>query len=454
MKMDVFCLVLGCLVEEKQGTSATQIKIRKKTPLKTRIILLFFVCLIATLPSFSQTVSGQWYGVGNVSRDGNYSQYLSELILKQKGDKVTGEFNYFFKSAYIPARVSGTYNSKTRVLELHIIPLLNFKAANINGADCPMQGFFILKVSKVETTLAGQFETTDHYKYTCPEIVLKFKKEILTSEDKKKLALKKEPIRDEEEDVAVETMNNEKPADPVILNTTKTSRPTQTVATAKKPEPNELTVAAAPQPNAGLATKKPGNQTSPTVLSKKVDSIELKITKAPQSATDPVIKKLDPNDLKIVAVPRINDTPQVATLKPKPPVDPTEAITKALNKRSFEQSPIIEVNADSITLTMYDNGEVDGDTVALFHNRKLLVRDQRLSDKPIPLTIHIDTTVHEISMYAENLGAIPPNTALCVIMVGEKRYELVLSSNFIRNGTIRFRKKTQAQINAEKEYLQ
>lgn len=409
--------------------------------MKTRVIFLFVVCLLATLPSFSQTVSGQWYGVGNVGRDGNYSQYLSELILKQKGDKVTGEFNYFFRSAYIPARVSGNYNSKTRLLELHIVPLLNFKAANINGADCPMQGIFILKVSKVETTLAGQFETTDNYKYTCPDIVLKFKKEILTPEDKKKLALQKKWIPDEEEDVAVESIYDEKAAGPVTSNTTKINPSTQIVEATKKPDLNALKVTTAPQPNAGSALKKP-------------DIAGLKVaTVSPKEADMVAVKKVDLSELKIVSIPRVKDTAQVAAVKPKPPVDPAEAITKALNKRSFEQSTIIEVNADSITLMMYDNGEVDGDTVALFHNRKLLLRDQRLSDKPIPLTIHIDTTVHEISMYAENLGAIPPNTALCVIMVGEKRYELVLSSNFIRNGTIRFRKKTQAQINADNEYL-
>lgn len=110
------------------------------------------------------------------------------------------------------------------------------------------------------------------------------------------------------------------------------------------------------------------------------------------------------------------------------------------------------MEADSLNITLYDNGEVDGDTIALFHNRKLIFRDQRLSDKPLSLTVHIDTTIHEISMYAENMGSIPPNTALCIIMAGDKRYELMMTSNYIKNGAVRFRKKTQAQLQAEKEY--
>ena len=104
-------------------------------------------------------------------------------------------------------------------------------------------------------------------------------------------------------------------------------------------------------------------------------------------------------------------------------------------------------------IALYDNGEVDGDTVAVFYNRQLLVKNQQLGTKPINLVIPIDTTVQEISMYAENLGFIPPNTAICVIMAGGKRYELLLTSTFILNGTIRFKKKTMAQIEREKKYL-
>ena len=44
-------------------------------------------------------------------------------------------------------------------------------------------------------------------------------------------------------------------------------------------------------------------------------------------------------------------------------------------------------------------------------------------------------------MFAENLGGIPPNTAVAIIYAGDKRYELFMTSNFIKNATIRFRKK-------------
>ena len=64
-----------------------------------------------------------------------------------------------------------------------------------------------------------------------------------------------------------------------------------------------------------------------------------------------------------------------------------------------------------------------------------------LTASGITFNLPLDTSVNEISMYAENLGKIPPNTALAVIYAGPKRFELPLTSNFIKNATLRFRKK-------------
>ena len=44
-------------------------------------------------------------------------------------------------------------------------------------------------------------------------------------------------------------------------------------------------------------------------------------------------------------------------------------------------------------------------------------------------------------MFADNLGAIPPNTALMIISDGKKRYEARLTSNLEKSATIRIKKK-------------
>ena len=117
-------------------------------------------------------------------------------------------------------------------------------------------------------------------------------------------------------------------------------------------------------------------------------------------------------------------------------------------KTYFERSKAvlktIEIQRDTFTVKVYDNGEIDGDSVSVFYNGSLLVSHKRLSDKPIVLTLPFDKTldVNELTMYAENLGAIPPNTALMVVTDGDKRYEVRISSDTEKNGTLAFTHKS------------
>jgi hypothetical protein len=41
-------------------------------------------------------------------------------------------------------------------------------------------------------------------------------------------------------------------------------------------------------------------------------------------------------------------------------------------------------------------------------------------------------------MVGENLGTIPPNTALMIINAGDKRYQLYLTSDEQKNAMVRF----------------
>lgn len=116
-------------------------------------------------------------------------------------------------------------------------------------------------------------------------------------------------------------------------------------------------------------------------------------------------------------------------------------IDPPLEKRNNELVKQIEVDHDSITVTLYDNGVIDGDSVTLIFNDKILTTHQLLTDKPISFTIKINpgNSRNELVMYAENLGSIPPNTALMIIYDGNKRYELNVSSTKNTNGAVSFR---------------
>src|SRR5688500_13804595 len=101
----------------------------------------------------------------------------------------------------------------------------------------------------------------------------------------------------------------------------------------------------------------------------------------------------------------------------------------------------IEVDSDSLKVDFYDNGEIDGDSVSVFFNNQLLSFSQKLSTRSLHFDLALDTTkeLNELSMFADNLGTIPPNTALMIVTDGEKQHEIRLSSNFEKNATIRIR---------------
>jgi hypothetical protein len=98
----------------------------------------------------------------------------------------------------------------------------------------------------------------------------------------------------------------------------------------------------------------------------------------------------------------------------------------------------LETEAGEIRLDLYDNGEIDGDTVSIYHNNVLLVSHARLSEKPITFRIDVNAAnrYHELVMVAENLGSIPPNTSVMIITAGSKRYEVFISSTEQKNAKV------------------
>jgi hypothetical protein len=119
-----------------------------------------------------------------------------------------------------------------------------------------------------------------------------------------------------------------------------------------------------------------------------------------------------------------------------------------LRRREFEARKKrlvteLEVNSKIISLEFYDNGEVDYDSVSVFLNNKMIKGPTMLTHKAFRVYIPVDTTSEytELSMYAENTGRIPPNTASIIIRDGLSRYELNLTSDMENTATIRFKRK-------------
>lgn len=91
---------------------------------------------------------------------------------------------------------------------------------------------------------------------------------------------------------------------------------------------------------------------------------------------------------------------------------------------------VIPVKGDSIELRFYDNAEIDGDSIAVFLNGRLLQEHILLAEQAYIMKIAVRDLMadNELVMVAENLGTIPPNTSLMVAIVDDKRYETHLQS--------------------------
>jgi hypothetical protein len=139
--------------------------------------------------------------------------------------------------------------------------------------------------------------------------------------------------------------------------------------------------------------------------------------------------------------PSVRDTFVSATVQQRPVQN--IVVNNEFKERSVEYQKEIEVNADSIQVDFYDNGEVDGDSISVFFNNQLLGANLKLSTRSVHLNIQLDSTkeVNELAMFANNLGAIPPNTALMLVYDGKNRYEVRLSSSLEKSAAIRIRRK-------------
>jgi hypothetical protein len=122
--------------------------------------------------------------------------------------------------------------------------------------------------------------------------------------------------------------------------------------------------------------------------------------------------------------------------------NPHQGLIEEFLRRSTIYEKDITVYDDSIMVTFYDNGDIDDDTISVFLNKKPILVRRGLSSRALNIYIGLDTasSVHELSMFADNMGKFPPNTALMVISDRQKRYELYLSASLKQNASVRLRR--------------
>jgi hypothetical protein len=119
---------------------------------------------------------------------------------------------------------------------------------------------------------------------------------------------------------------------------------------------------------------------------------------------------------------------------------PGTIVLNRIQESAFKSIPEVKVDTGTLKLDFYDNGQVDGDSITVKVNGKVVLSHQRLSGQAVTtyVRIDLDNPFQEIEMVAENLGSIPPNTAMLVITAGTKRYQLFLTSTESKSAVVRF----------------
>lgn len=351
---------------------------------------LVLILLLGSYRGISQNLNGQWRGsfnsAGDVVAMQGETEYVLELYIK--GDKVSGYsysyFNYPEKRYYVICRLEGSYDASS-------------KSVMVNE----------------EERIKGN--TPPRWSDCLQTHILTFLKQGSTEK-------------------LVGRWRGYRP-NGCGVGSTELERKTLTRVVPRKTTPQKNTQATVKQ-----------KTTTQQNLTHKPRSGSPATAKKAAPANPPVVKKNNPKPKTA--------TPGKETIVPKPQKvqgatrselpDITAPELPGYAKRSKNILKVIEIPTDEeFKVDFYDNGEIDGDTISVFYNNKLLLSRHRLTDKPLSLKIKLDTTreENELVMYADNMGAIPPNTALMVVTVDGKRHEVYITSTEKSSGTIRFKRK-------------
>ncbi len=347
-------------------------------------VILFVLFYLAAFAVFSQKINGQWRGYFNSNGDivqgmGDNTEFVLEVEVN--GTRVSGfSYSYFQgRTYYVICKLEGTYYPKTKGIKVT-------ETERVKGntppdfQDCLQVHYLTYEKNGTEEKLAGRWITAPGQRSGCGE-----------------------------------------------GNTTLTRRTLNKSLSAFNKKSTQQPVVKKADPKLNTATAKAGG----TAPKKKAPASAKALPKIKQAPVAPVITKAETSKKE----PAKLETPEIK----KPVMDEIKADIN-FEKRKADILKTIQIENETFKVDLYDNGEVDGDSISLFYNNKLILSHKRLSEKAITLTLDASTgaTMNELTMYAENLGEIPPNTALMVITDGDKRYEVRISSDLKNSGTIRF----------------
>ncbi|NOT52087.1 MAG: hypothetical protein HOP10_12515 [Chitinophagaceae bacterium] len=379
-----------------------------------RYLLAFLLVPLAPFISFSQDLTGIWKGYF-VSDGGDH--YKLEFQISQSAsftaNGVTGvSYSYLDVRFYGKATMTGNCIKSSKKLRIREIRTVEVKSL-MGGMTCIMN--YDLAYSRsgdeefLEGTYLGKNENPSKYDSSywgdCGGGKV-FLRKVATSD------FYIEPFLRDKVKKDVPIIDNEPPRKKDSIKKTP-------VVVTKPPVKKQVT-------------------TNPPVTKKITPPVKKPVT----TTTRPVVIKKDTatkTNLPIVKKP-VTDTTQKKI--PVVKIDkPVLKIPDVLKTRSNELMTSITVSDPEVTVKLYDNGEIDGDTISVYLNKKLMLSSKRLTASPLTIKFKIeeDNSDQELTMVAENLGRIPPNTSLMVVESGTQRFDVRITSTEQKNAVVRFR---------------
>jgi hypothetical protein len=355
----------------------------------------FVLTVFTFLPAFSflssaQDITGIWRGYF-ITDDGD--QYRFEVQMEQSNNTLSGvTYSYREKQFYGKCTMTGNFSNSSGNALIQEIKTIEVKMSLANVACIQKCRLTYAKSGKeefLEGTFSSVIERTDSLGGRrkgddCGGGKMILRK-VITSDFYVEPFLRKKNT----------PINN----NPPLVKTNPVTNNSTTKTTTKPPPTNQN-------------KNNPANTNKNTVLVKpKTDSVKVEV--------DPI----QPEDKKDLTIRSNNKTPDI------------------LKKRENSLVQTLTINSENVIVKLYDNGEIDDDTISVYLDNKLILSNKRLSTAAIAINLKMDESnpEHELVMVAENLGRIPPNTSLMIVTAGEQLFEVRITSTEQKNAMVRFK---------------
>ena len=345
--------------------------------------LSIFLVMALPLAGMAQKYSGQWKGSFDEKNDTSRTEYVLEI--EAKGNSFEGVsityFQFLGKRYYTMCAIKGTIDPKSKTL-------VSKEVSKIKGNTPPPPEF----------NDCFQVHTLTYFK----------------KGDTEQLVGTWKPANPNTNCGTGTTVLSRKQLvkNPITTQTTASSQRNNPV----KPKANN---APAPKPEAKPKVTTPTKTNQPVV-------------KQPVKKDTPVNQQLT-----ITRVDNKKEEPKPSDTKPA--VAPPR-LPNGLERRDNKVFETITLNEEEIEVSLYDNAEVDGDIITVLFNGEVVISKQTLSEKPISVKLQlIKGRDNTLTMYAENQGRVPPNTAIMRVKAGENYFKVFLSADDKKNGSVIFR---------------